>query len=68
MSLVSTPISSLARCGRCAGRRLTRISMTLTDGSAVDFTSCHHCEAKTWTQGGRSLDVATVLGKARKAR
>jgi hypothetical protein len=40
--------------------------MTLTDGSVVDFASCHACEHKTWTQGGRALDIDTVLTKAKK--
>jgi predicted metal-binding protein len=66
MSLVTAPAASLAVCGTCAGRRVTSITMTLTDGSPVDFTSCHSCEAKSWKQGGRELDIATVLGKAQK--
>lgn len=66
MSLVTTPASRLATCGTCAGSRVTSITMTLTDGSSVDFASCHTCESKSWRQGGLELDVATVLGKARK--
>lgn len=66
MSLVTTPTRSLAVCGRCAGNRVTSISMTLTDGSSVDFSSCHSCEAKSWKQGGRELDITSVLGKAQK--
>ncbi|MCU1624750.1 MAG: hypothetical protein JWL79_3595, partial [Frankiales bacterium] len=45
---------------------VTSITMTLTDGSIVDFTSCHGCERKSWKQAGRELDIATVLGKAKK--
>ena len=66
MSLVTTPLSSLAVCGSCSGTRVTAITMTLTDGSSVDFASCHSCETKTWRQGGRELDISTVLGKAQK--
>ena len=66
MSLVTTPSRTLAVCGTCAGNRVTSITMTLTDGSAVDFTSCHSCETKSWRQGGRELDITTVLGKAQK--
>ncbi len=66
MSLVTAPASSLAVCGTCAGNHVTSITMTLTDGSSVDFASCHRCEGKSWTQGGRRLDIATVLGKAQK--
>ncbi len=66
MSLVTTPTSSLAVCDRCAGTKVTAITMTLTDGSSVDFASCHTCESKSWRQGGLELDIATVLGKAQK--
>lgn len=66
MSLVLTPASQLAVCGSCAGTRVTSITMTLTDGSSVDFTSCHSCERRFWMQAGRRLDIATVLGKAQK--
>ena len=53
MSLVTTPVRELAVCARCAGPRVTAITMTLTDGSVVDFASCHGCEHKTWRQAGR---------------
>ena len=66
MSLVTTPTRSLAVCAACAGRRVTAITMTLTDGSSVDFSSCHSCERKSWTQDGRELDISSVLGKAQK--
>ena len=66
MSLVTTPASQLAVCGTCSGTRVTAIAMTLTDGSPVDFLSCHSCEAKSWTQNGSALDITTVLGKAKK--
>jgi predicted metal-binding protein len=66
MSLVTTPARALATCSTCSSTRVTSITMTLTDGSVVDFASCHACECRTWTQDGRRLDIATVLGKARK--
>jgi predicted metal-binding protein len=66
VSLVTTPLSSLAVCGACSGTRVTAITMTLTDGSSVDFASCHSCETKSWRQGGQELDISTVLGKAQK--
>ena len=66
MSLVTTPARALAVCGTCAGTKVTSITMTLTDGTAVDFTSCHSCETKSWKQGGLELDITTVLGKAQK--
>ncbi len=68
MSLVTTPTSQLATCAQCAGTRVTHISMTLTDGSMVDFASCHSCEHKSWTEAGTGLDVSAVLNKARKIK
>ena len=66
MSLVTTPASKLGTCATCASTRVTEITMTLTDGSIVDFVSCHSCETKSWKQNGRELDISTVLGKAQK--
>ena len=68
MSLVTTPASKLKTCTRCCGTRVTHITMTLTDGSIVDFASCHTCEHKTWTQAGTGLDVSDVLRKAQKTK
>ncbi|HEU0103246.1 MAG TPA: hypothetical protein VFR07_13090 [Mycobacteriales bacterium] len=66
MSLVTTPTHQLATCSVCTSRRVTAITMTLTDGSVVDFSSCHACEHKTWRQAGLTLDIAAVLVKTQK--
>ena len=66
MSLVTTPASKLGTCGTCTSTRITEITMTLTDGSVVDFVSCHSCETKSWKQAGVDLDITSVLGKAKK--
>lgn len=66
MSLVTTPTRQLATCVQCGGHRVTHLTMTLTDGSLVDFASCHVCEHKSWTQAGTGLDVSDVLRKAQK--
>jgi hypothetical protein len=42
--------------------------MTLTDGSPVDFLSCHNCEHKAWQQAGTTLPLDSVLIKAQKRR
>ena len=68
MSLVTTPASKLGSCSTCASSRVTEITMTLTDGSVVDFVSCHSCENKSWTQSGRTLEIDTVLSKAQKIK
>jgi len=67
-SLTQVPSHGAARCPVCAGTRLTRIALVLTDGSPVDFTSCHTCEHRSWEQEGSSLGIDTVLTKARKER
>jgi hypothetical protein len=66
MSLVTTPVRELATCAHCASTRVMHITMTLTDGSLVDFSSCLRCERKTWTQGDSDLSVTDVLKKAQK--
>jgi hypothetical protein len=56
-----------ASCAGCGSVHVTRLSMNLTDGTAVDFTSCHRCEHRTWARaGGDVLAVDTVLEHARK--
>ena len=46
--------------------------MTLTDGTPVEFVSCHRCEHKIWVDASgvqhRELPVASVLDKTRKPR
>lgn len=75
---VNTPLGSLTQrgardgvhCRACGSERVTTISMNLTDGSPVSFTSCHRCEHRTWQEqsGGIELPVALVLDKTRKIR
>ena len=73
----SVPLGSLTQpgartgngCRACGSERVTRITMSLTDGSPVEFTSCHRCEHRTWEEQGSSgavLPVADVLDKTRK--
>ncbi len=65
-SLVTTPAAELASCPYCGSKRVTTLSMTLTDGSPVDFTSCHRCEGKQWSHDDSPLPLAVVLDRARK--
>ena len=66
MSLVTTPTRELASCTHCASNRVMSITMTLTDGSVVDFVSCHTCERKSWAENGSGLAVADVLKRSAK--
>ncbi len=55
-----------ASCRDCGSAHVTRLSMQLTDGTPVEFTSCHRCEHRTWEHAGGELTVNTVLDRARK--
>ena len=57
-----------ASCRACGSERVTRIAMNLTDGSPVEFTSCHKCEHRTWAEQGtaKALPVGRVLDRTRK--
>lgn len=53
-------------CAACGSSSVTRIGLSLTDGSPVELTSCHECEDRRWTEYGQPLTVSRVLDKARK--
>lgn len=55
-------------CSHCGSRRTTTIGMVLTDGTAVDFTSCRTCEGKTWAGEDGPLPLARVLRRATRTR
>ena len=57
-----------AQCRSCASRALTEISITMADGSVVDFTSCHSCEAKSYRSAGEELPLDRVLGLAARRK
>lgn len=58
-----------AACRACGSAQVTRISMSLTDGSPVHFTSCHRCEHRTWEEqeAAAVIPVQRVLDRTRKA-
>jgi hypothetical protein len=49
-----------ARCDSCSSPAVTRISITMTEGDVVDFTSCHRCEHKTYASGGEPIALDRV--------
>ncbi len=57
-----------ASCQVCGSPRVTSLALTLTDGTPVEFTSCHACEHRSWFSPIGELDRATVLEKTRKIR
>ena len=65
-SLVSAQSRDLMNCIGCGNEHVTAIAMTLTDGSHVDFASCHRCENRWWVQDGALLSFDVVIEKTRK--
>lgn len=59
---------SKATCHACGSTALTQISMTMTDGALVDFTSCHSCEAKSYRSDGEDLPLDRVLSLATRRK
>ena len=55
-------------CPECGSDRVTALTMTLTDGTPVDFASCHECEHRHWTHEGEVLAFTDVINKATKQR
>jgi hypothetical protein len=53
-------------CSWCGSSRVTRLTMELTDGTPVTFTSCHRCEHRSWEHGGDALSVDNVLDRTRR--
>ena len=54
------------QCRGCGSSHVTHLSLHLTDGTPVDFTSCHRCEHRTWEHAGALLTVEGVLARTRK--
>jgi hypothetical protein len=65
-SLTQREHRTVIHCQACGSTRVTRLSMNLTDGTPVDFTSCHRCEHRTWEHAGDTLSVNTVLHRTRR--
>ena len=65
-SLTQRQAQYLPSCSSCGSTRITALSMNLTDGTPVDFTSCHVCANRTWSHGGAELNVTDVLERTRK--
>jgi len=67
-SLTQAGARSGTRCRTCHSDRVTTLTLILTDGTPVEFTSCHACENRTWFSAEGELDRATVLERTRKIR
>jgi hypothetical protein len=47
---------------------MTALAMTLTDGTPVQFASCHECEHREWSHQGNALEFADVIARATKQK
>lgn len=69
---VAPPLGSLLQsgvqrpaCPACGGDQLTVLSMVLTDGTAVRFSSCRGCEHRRWDSEDEVLSITQVLERTR---
>jgi transcription elongation factor Elf1 len=67
-SLTQAGSSPSGTCPECNSERMTSLAMTLTDGTPVQFASCHACEHRHWTHDGRTLAFADVITRATKQK
>jgi transcription elongation factor Elf1 len=67
-SLTRPGARSGAECPMCGSQRLTSLTMTLTDGTPVNFSSCHNCEHRVWADEAGRLDFSDVLTRATKRK
>lgn len=74
-SVTPDPLGSLTQrdhrtgavCRECGSLHVTRLTMSLTDGTPVEFTSCHRCEHRSWEHAGSELTMQSVLDRTRKS-
>ncbi|GAA2029986.1 hypothetical protein WDZ16_03915 [Pseudokineococcus marinus] len=55
-----------ASCSSCGAGRVTRLAMTLTDGTPAVFTSCTRCEHRGWEADGAVLSIDDVVDRTRR--
>ncbi|MGQ7295035.1 hypothetical protein [Quadrisphaera sp. KR29] len=52
-------------CPACGAEQLTVLSLVLTDGTAVRFSSCRGCEHRQWDAQDSTLSIGEVLERSR---
>ena len=67
-SLTQAGTAPSGSCPECGSARVTALAMTLTDGTPVQFASCHECEHRHWSHEGSSLDFSDVISRATKIK
>jgi len=53
-------------CPVCESGELISISMSV-NGSDLNFTTCHMCEAKWWLREGEQVSLSSVIGEVAQA-
>jgi len=61
-----TDQSAVNLCVSCGADRVTRLGMTLTDGTRAVFTACGRCEHRAWEADGSTLNTTDVLARTRR--
>ena len=64
----ATSANPTGGCPSCGSARLTVLKMTLTDGTPVQFASCHDCEHRHWSHEGEDLHFEDVIARATKLK
>jgi hypothetical protein len=67
-SLAKAGAAPSGNCPDCGSARMTALAMTLTDGTPVEFASCHDCEHRHWAHQGEILAFADVITRSTKSR
>jgi DNA-directed RNA polymerase subunit M/transcription elongation factor TFIIS len=57
-----------AECPECGSARITALTMTLTDGTPVQFASCHECEHRAWSHEGARLEFSDVIARTTRQK
>ena len=65
-SLTQAGTAPSGNCPDCGSARVTALAMTLTDGTPVEFASCHDCEHRHWAHQGEVLAFADVITRTTK--
>ena len=65
-SLTQRSTAEPGACPACGGDQLTSLGITLTDGTAVRFSSCRRCEHRRWETEDGELSITDVLAHTRR--
>lgn len=67
-SLTQVSRRNAPRCVACGTTRVTSLALKLTDGTPVQFVSCHKCEHRRWETADTELSTEDVLERTRRTK